>query len=203
MDSRVVLLLRSVFPFTSRGGGGATPGLLLPLKRRRPRQPSPHHRVAHALSPVAYRRDLPTIGRWRASPVMAWDHFLQAAAGCTFMVRKRHSARPLSRRGFGSPSTLLPKGGAWRTMPAHVPSPGVSLPGPFDREPSPALPVARGWLLTSGEYAEFEQGVLDERGFAQVGFGVWLSSFHHLTLSSGGILSPEPLRLARPFRVIL
>lgn len=60
MDSRVVLLLRSVFPFTSRGGGGATPGLLLPLKRRRPRRPSPHHRVVRALSPVAYRRDLPT-----------------------------------------------------------------------------------------------------------------------------------------------
>ncbi len=31
MDSRVVLLLLSVFPFTHRTGGRATPGLLLPL----------------------------------------------------------------------------------------------------------------------------------------------------------------------------
>ena len=47
-------------------------------------------------------------------------------------------------------------------------------------------------------WTEFEQSVLDERGFAQVGFGVLLSSFHRLTLSSGGILGPEPLRLTHP-----
>jgi hypothetical protein len=70
----------------SRAGGHATPGLLLPLKRRRLRRPSPHHRIAYAVSPVAYRRDLPTVGRRRASPVMVQDHFLQAATRITVMV---------------------------------------------------------------------------------------------------------------------
>ena len=46
--------------------------------------------------------------------------------------------------------------------------------------------------------AEFEQGVLYGCGPAQVGFGDRLSSFHRLTFSSKGKLSPEPLRLTRP-----
>ena len=100
MDSRAVLLLRSVFPFTQRCC--ATPGLLLPLKRRRLRRPSPHHRVVHVLSPAAYRQGLPTVGRWRASPVMVQDHFPQAVACPTVGVRDRHSARSLSGRVSGS-----------------------------------------------------------------------------------------------------
>src|SRR5579864_661993 len=79
-----------------------------------------------------------------------------------------------------------------------MPSPGVTLPGPFVTAPSPVPPVASCWLRTSARDAEFEQGVLYGCGPAQVGFGVQLSSFHRLTLSSGGRLSPEPLRLTRP-----
>ncbi len=152
MNSRVVLLLLSVFPFTHPRC--VTPGLLLPFKRRRPRQPSPHHRIVSALSPVAYRRELPTVGRWRASPVMVQDRFLQAAACITVMVRDRHSARSIPRRGIRVPVSASSRGGVWRTIPAEMPSPKVALPGPFVREPSPVLPVARGWLLTSAEYRE-------------------------------------------------
>src|SRR5579864_1691953 len=83
-----------------------------------------------------------------------------------------------------------------------MPSPGVTLPGPFVTAPSPVPPVASCWLLTSARDAEFEQGVLYGCGPAQVGFGVQLSSFHRLTLSSGGRLSPEPLRLTRPSRAL-
>jgi len=50
--------------------------------------------------------------------------------------------------------------------------------------------------------AKFEQRVLYGRGPAQVGFGMLLSSFHRLTLSSKGKLSPEPLRLTHPFGVV-
>ena len=46
--------------------------------------------------------------------------------------------------------------------------------------------------------AEFEQRVLYGRGPAQVGFGLFLSSFHCLTLSPCNGLSPEPLRLTHP-----
>jgi len=99
--------------------------------------------------------------------------------------------------GIRVPVSASSKGGDWRTIPAEMPSPKVSLPGPFVHEPSPVLPVARGWLHTPAA-AEFEQRVLHGRGPAQVGFDVLLSSFHRLTLSSGGILSPEPLRLTRP-----
>ena len=51
-----------------------------------------------------------------------------------------------------------------------MPSPEVALPGPFDTPPSPDLPVAARWLLTSVETAECEQGVLYGRGPAQVRF---------------------------------
>jgi hypothetical protein len=79
-----------------------------------------------------------------------------------------------------------------------MPSPGVTLLGPFVTPPSPVLPMATRWLLTSVESAECGQGVLYGCGPAQVGFGGLLSSFHRLTLSSEGKLSPEPLRLTRP-----
>ncbi len=199
MDARIVLLLLSVFPFTHRRC--ATPGLLLPFKRRRPRQPSPHHRVTPALSPVAYRRDLPTVGRRRASPVMVQDHFLQAAARITVMVRDRHSARSIPRRGFGSPSTLPP--GAVFGAPSR---PKCRLPKSLCLAPSSAsLLRCLRWrvagCLPLRNLAEFEQRVLYGRGPAQVGFDGLLSSFHRLTLSSGGILSPEPLRLTHPVGV--
>ena len=201
MNSRFVLPLSSVFPFTLPHRGRATPGLLLPLKRRRLRRPSPHHRIAHALSPAAYRRDLPTVGRRRTSPVMVQDRFLQAAARITVMVRGRHSARPTSRRGFGSPSALPP--GAVFGAPSR---PKCRLPKSLCLAPSSAALLRHPrWpatgCLPSSNPAKFEQSVLYGRGSAQVGFGTLLSSFHRLTLSSGGILSPEPLRLTHPFGV--
>lgn len=80
----VVLRLRSVSPFTTRRfQRAATPGLLLPSKRRPLRQCSPQPRFVRTISPVAYTFDLPTIGRGRASPVMTQDHFLQAATRST------------------------------------------------------------------------------------------------------------------------
>lgn len=200
VNSRVVLLLLSVFPFTDRRDDHATPGLLLPLKRRRPRQSSPHRRVAHALSPVAYRRDLPTVGRRRASPVMVWDRFLQAATRITVVVRDRQSVFPVARRGFGSPSALPLRAviGAPHRPKCRLPKSPRLAPSSasllrYPRWPAPGC-------VPSLTIARFERSVLYGYGPAQVGFGLLLSSFHRLTLSSNGILSPEPLRLTHPCR---
>jgi hypothetical protein len=100
--------------------------------------------------------------------------------------------------GIRVPVHASTKGGVWRSIPAEMPSPAVARSGPFVRGPSPVLPVARGWLHTLAVVAKFEPSVLYGRGSAQVGFGDCLSSFHRLTLSSDGILSPEPLRLTHP-----
>ncbi len=51
------------------GCRSATPDLLLSSTRRRLRRPSPLRRVSGAISPVAYRHGLPTVGRRRTSPV--------------------------------------------------------------------------------------------------------------------------------------
>ena len=169
--SSVVLRLQLVFPFTSPCGE-ATPDLLLPLKRRRFRQPSPHRRVAEPFRPWLIGSCLPTVGRRRASPVMTQNHFLQAAAGFTRVVLIRQSASPDLERKFRIPVSASSRGGDWRTKQAEVPSPEVTLPGPYDMPPSPVLPVATRWLLTPAERAEFEQGVLYGCGSAQVGFRV-------------------------------
>ena len=68
----------------------------------------------------------------------------------------RQGSRPTLRTfdpeaGIRVPVNASAKGGTWRTLPAHGPSPGVSLPGPFVLTPSPALPVALDWLRTSVE----------------------------------------------------
>jgi hypothetical protein len=129
---------------------------------------------------------------------MVQDHFLQAAARITVMVRDRHSARSIPRRGFGSPSALPP-----RAVIGAPSRPKCRLPkSPCLAPSSTSLLRHSRWLVTGClpplKVAKFEQRVLYGRGPAQVGFGVLLSSFHSLTLSSGGILSPEPLRLTRP-----
>jgi hypothetical protein len=82
--------------------------------------------------------------------------------------------------------------------------PRCRLPGSPCLAPSSTSLLRHPRWLVAGcipplNVTEFEQRVLYRRGPAQVGFGVSLSSFHRLTLSSGGILSPEPLRLTRPF----
>jgi hypothetical protein len=141
----VVLRLQSVSPFTTyRFQHAATPVLLLPLKRRPSRQRSPHpNRIVRTISPVAYTFDLPTIGRGRASPVMAQDHFLQAAT-CITLDGSPAITALLPRRGSsGSIPSASSKGGGWHPMKAEMPSPGVSLLGSFATAPPPDLPVGQ------------------------------------------------------------
>ena len=184
------------FPFHRAGPASRYSGSAAALEEEAAKAAFSSPPRRHALSPAAYRRDLPTIGRRRASPVMVQDHFLQAAARITCMVRGRY---PHVRPGGDSGSPTLPPGavlGAPCRPKCRLPESPCLAPSTV---PSPALPVARAGCLPSRN-GEFEQGVLYGRGPAQVGFGVSLSSFHHLTLSSGGILSPEPLRLTAPLQ---
>ncbi len=140
----VVLRLQSVSPFTtSRFQDATTPVLLLSSKKRRPRQPSLHHRIVRTISPVAYTFDLPTIGRRRTSPVMSQDRFPQAATCITPNGSPAITALLPERGSSGSTPSASYRGGDWHTMKAEMPSPGVSLPGSFAAAPSPDLPVRR------------------------------------------------------------
>ena len=60
---------------------------------------------------------------------MAQDHFLQAAARITLMVRDRQSATSGRGAGIRVSVSASSKGGDWRTIPAEMPSPKVTLPG--------------------------------------------------------------------------
>jgi hypothetical protein len=103
---------------------------------------------------------------------MAWDHFPQAAARLTQLVRSRQSAdHRLWGERFGLSSALRPRAVSGAPSRPKMPSPGVTLPGPFVTPPSPVIPVATRWLRTPAGVAEFEQGVLYGCGPAQVGFG--------------------------------
>lgn len=140
----VVLRLQSVSTFTRcRFQHAATPLLLLSSKKRRLRQPSLHHRIVETISPVAYTFDLPTVGRRRTSPVMAQDHFLQAATCITPNGSPVVPACLSERRSSDSTPSASCRGGVWHTMKAEMPSPGVFLPGSFAAAPSPDLPVGR------------------------------------------------------------
>ena len=103
---------------------------------------------------------------------MTQNHFLQATARITRVVLVRQSASPNLERKFRISVNASSKGGDWRTKQAEMQSPEVTLPGPYDMRPSPVLPVAARWLLTSAERAECEQGVLYRCGPAQVGFRI-------------------------------
>jgi hypothetical protein len=102
---------------------------------------------------------------------MSQDHFLQAAARITRGVHGRHSASPDAGGKFRFPPALHRGAVTGAPMRPKMPSPGVTLLGPFVTPPSPDLPVATRWLLTSVEAAECGQGVLYGCGPAQVGFG--------------------------------
>jgi hypothetical protein len=116
---------------------------------------------------------------------MAWDHCLEAATRSTRVVLVRHSATPGEGREVSdSRRRFIQRAVTGAPSRPKMPSPRVTLPGPFDMPPSPDLPVATRWLLTSTEVVECEQGVLYRCGSAQVGFGVVSSSFHRLTVSS-------------------
>jgi hypothetical protein len=101
MDSLIVLRLQSVFPFASRisrSYSGSAAALNEEATKAAFSSP-PHCRV---VSPVAYRLDLPNVGRRRASPVMTQDHFLQAAARNTPVIHSRQSVLPIVGREYGS-----------------------------------------------------------------------------------------------------
>ena len=120
----------------------ATPDLLLPLKRRRFRQPSPHRRVAGPfrlwLIGTAYRPS-DGVGLHRS-----WLG--------TIFSRRRHASpswsaagNPLNRlwgERFGLSSALRLRAVSGAPSRPKMPSPGVTLPGPFVTPPSPVLPVA-------------------------------------------------------------
>jgi hypothetical protein len=101
---------------------------------------------------------------------------------------------------FGLPSTLPPRAviGAPHRPKCRLPeSPCLA---PSSRRLHRTSRWRRAGCLPPPELARCGQGVLYGCGPAQVGFGRWLSSFHGLTVSSKGKLSPEPLRLTRPER---
>lgn len=148
MDSRVVLRLQSVSPFTSPCGG-ATLDLLTPSKRRRLRRPSPHHRVAGPfrqwLIGTAYRPSggvglhrswFRTIFSRRRRVAPTWSPF-----------GNPHDRRWNEELGYSSALHRRAVTGAPRRP--KTPSPEVILLGPFDTPPSPVLPVASRWLHTS------------------------------------------------------
>ena len=79
------------------------------------------------------------------------------ATGLSQRVRERPGVNRISGGGRTfriGPQRFSNKGGAWRTTKAERPSPEVSLLGPFETVPSPALPVAPSWLLTPRRVAE-------------------------------------------------
>jgi hypothetical protein len=133
---------------------------------------------------------------------MAGDHFLQAAARITHVVHARHSATPDQGREVRAPVSASSRGGDWRTKQAENAVSRSHLAWPLRHISSSGNPGGDALAAYLRGVAEFEQGVLYGRGPAQVGFGERLSSFHRLTLSSRGKLSPEPLRLTRPPGVV-
>jgi hypothetical protein len=117
--------------------------------RRRLRQSSPLHRVADSfrlrLIDSTYRTS-DGVGLHRS-----WFR--------TVFSRRRHATPPWSISGYPLDRTWGGRTGARRRfIPGAVsdaprrpkmPSPGVTLPGPFVTPPSLDLPVATRWLLTS------------------------------------------------------
>ena len=148
MDSRVVLRLQSVSPFTSPCGG-ATLDLLTPLKKRRLRQPSPHHRVAGPFH------------QWLIGSTYRPSDGVGLHRSClrTIFSRRRRVAptwssfsNPRDRRwneSLGYSLALHPRAVTGAPRRPKTPSPEVILLGPFVTLPSPDHPVATRWLLTS------------------------------------------------------
>src|SRR5271165_2552762 len=130
---------------------------------------------------------------------MAGDHFLQAAARITLLVRSRQSAEPAEGREVRALVSASSKGGEWRTKQAEN---AVSRSHPawplrhaaFSGNPGGNALAA--YLRDSCEVrARCSVRVRSRTGRLRQSI---LSSFHCLTFSSRGKLSPEPLRLTRP-----
>ena len=120
-------------------------------------------------------------------------------------MNHRDGSRPTLRTfdpeaGIRVPVNASSRGGVWRTIRPKCRLPKSPCLAPSSCRLLRHLRWRQAGCVPLRIFAKFEQRVLYGRGPAQVGFGVLLSSFHYLTLSSGGILSPEPLRLTRPAR---
>ena len=158
------------FHLSPRGHRPAgTPNLLRSSTRGRFRLSSPLRRVVKTLSPVAYRLDLPTVGRRRTSPVMTQDHFLQAATRSTHSGPPPVTASPAEERA--SDSSVLHRGaviGTPRRPKCRLPKSSRLAPS------SPILLRSSRWrasCIPPANAAGFERNVLYGRGPAQVGFG--------------------------------
>jgi hypothetical protein len=148
----------------------ATPSLLQSSRRGRFRQASPLRRVAAAISPGAYRQDLPTVGRRRTSPVrlrIVFSRRLHAApvwfsadnriAGGGTSIRSSPVLHPRAVAGTPHrPQCRLPK--CSRLAPSSPP-----LLRPSRRDDASCIPPAK--------VAGFEREFLYRCGPAQVGFG--------------------------------
>jgi len=122
-------------------------------------------------------------------------------------MNHRDGSRPTLRTfdpeaGIRVPVNASSRGGVWRTIRPKCRLPKSPCLAPSSCRLLRHLRWRQAGCVPLRIFAKFEQRVLYGRGPAQVGFGVLLSSFHYLTLSSGGILSPEPLRLTRPVGAI-
>src|SRR5271165_3360540 len=130
---------------------------------------------------------------------MAGDHFLQAAARITLLVRSRQSAEPAVGREVRALVSASSKGGEWRTKQAENAVSQSHLAWPLRHAAFSGNPG--GDALAA--YLRGRCGVRARRS-VRVRFRtgrLWqsvLSSFHCLTFSSRGKLSPEPLRLTHP-----
>ena len=103
-------------------------------------------------SPAAYRRDLPTQRTVKGFTGHGSGPFSPGGG-----THHRDGSRPTLRTfdpkaGIRVPVNASSRGGVWRTIPAEMPSPKVSLPGPFVLAPSPVLPVLLSWLHTSADW---------------------------------------------------
>jgi hypothetical protein len=132
---------------------------------------------------------------------MAWDHFLQAAARITQLVRSRQSAEPAVGREVRALVSASSKGGEWRTKQAENAVSRSHLAWPLRHAAfsgNPGGDALAAYLSGScGVRARCSVRVRSRTGRLR---RFDLSSFHRLTLSSRGRLSPKPLRLTRPER---
>ena len=134
---------------------------------------------------------------------MSQDHFLQAATHITRVVHRRRSV--LSAMGGLRASPALHS----RAVTGAPDRPQCRLPKSLCLAPSSRCLLRNARWHRPGcvpplTIAGFEQRILNGHGSAQVGFGFMHTSFLGLTVysraSARGRLSPEPLRLTRPFR---
>jgi hypothetical protein len=132
---------------------------------------------------------------------MAWDHFLQAAARITQLVRSRQSAEPAVGREVRALVSASSKGGEWRTKQAENAVSRSHLAWPLRHAAfsgNPGGDALAAYLRgRCGVRARRSVRVRSRTGRLRQSV---LSSFHCLTFSSKGKLSPEPLRLTRPAR---